>query len=865
MRFIEPLIKEIYFFKRSYVTLSKFCIDFKRLTLNRLIIYFLFFSLCPLLTYGQSIHGYVLDENNVPIPFAKVYVKNYTNYGAVTNFEGYYSFSIDQGQYEVMYSSLGYEPQTHNVIVKSLTPTRQDVYLVEQINELEEVEISKKRRNVGYEIIQNVMAHKDSLAYPFQSYSCEMYIKGRQTSEKKTKNNSEDEEGNTDPSDVFEEEAQKQQDEIKGQSNLSFFESTITAHYAPPYGLKELKNAYTQVGNTGSLYLKKAPVTPDAEFNFYEGLMVKENLHETPIVSPLHAGGILSYKYRLREIITEGEDTIYRVNISPRNIGTSSLEGDLYVKQHDWVITKVDLEMHKGNLKVYDYFRIVQEYTYYDSVWLVSHQHFYYETKYGKETIKGETEVSYSNYQLNPVFPKKFFNNEVGITTQQAYERDSSYWDTLRPIPLTKEEQRQKFKQDSLTALFSKQEYIDSIDAVFNKVTFLKVAVFGVEHRNRKKKTQWWVSSVVDLIEPFNIAGPRIGPDAGYFKKFENQQWVDFTANITMGVLNKDLRGYARTYHRYNPKRFGTYQFYYSHNIDQIIGYAPILDYIDPSNYYMRDKILGNHLIEIVNGLFLGTTASLERRSSIGNLEFYNLWGDYLQTAPPIDFEPYNAFRTNIYLNYTPFQKFVTEPNKKIILGSKWPTFSLSYEKGWDVILGSTVNFDYIAVSASQDFSIGTLGRSKYQLKAGSFINQDSLYYIDRKFFRQSDVGLYGWLMSNPLHSFQNLQSAYETRNWYFEGHYIHHFNGAIVNKIPFMKKTGIKAVGGAGILFLPEYDNLLYEEAYFGLERIFKLFRQRIRVGGFMVLSESNYQPANIQFKLSFDIMDERDLKFNF
>jgi hypothetical protein len=119
--------------------------------------------------------------------------------------------------------------------------------------------------------------------------------------------------------------------------------------------------------------------------------------------------------------------------------------------------------------------------------------------------------------------------------------------------------------------------------------------------------------------------------------------------------------------------------------------------------------------------------------------------------------------------------------------------------------------------------------------------------------------------MSDPLHSFQNLLGAYETKQWYGQGHFVHHFNGAIINKIPFMKKTGIKTVAGGGILFLPEYNNFLYQELFFGLERVFKMFRKRVRIGGFAILSDSNVQPTKLQFKLAFDVMDERDLKFNF
>jgi len=818
---------------------------------------------------AQSVSGFVLDEQNNAIPFAKVFVKNYSNTGGVTNIEGKYSFHLAEGNYELIYSSLGFESQIINITIKGNTDTKQNIYLIEAINELDLVEVNKKRKNVGYEIVKRVIANKKQLSKQFNAYTCDLYIKGTETFDKKSKKskiespNPEDEKAK----DIFNEQKKELKNKIEnaGGPKLNLIELGITVNFKFPNHVKEFKTASTKIGRPEQIYLRKSPVTEDCYFNFYDNLLVKDNLHETPIVSPLHPSGILSYKYKLKEIITQGNDTIYRVKISPRSFGTSTLEGDLYIKKHDYVLTKVDLSMHKGNLKVYDDFRIIQEYTKVDSLWLVTKQNFSYKTKYGRETVKGETSVVYSNYIINPNFPPKYFNNEIGITTSEAYKRDSTYWEELRPEPLTVQEQRKKFVQDSLVAVYTKTEYLDSVDAVFNSITVMKVLFFGLDGRNRHKKTQWRFSSLMDFIEPISIAGPRFGPGVGAFKKFKNEQWIDFNGDITIGYLNKDLRGYGRFYHRYNPKKFATYSLYYSHNVSTIIGYAPILDYIDPSNYYLRDIIGGYHNFEVVNGLFLNAGLNWEKRSSIGNLQFYDQWANELDTKPALNFDSYFAFRSNVSLSYTPFQKYLTEPNKKVILGSKWPTFQVYYEKGIPNVLASTVDFDYLSISGTQTFNIGTLGKSLYKVSGGSFLTQDSVYFIDRKFFRQSDEGFLSWIFSDPLHSFQNLNAAYETRDWYGQLHYIHHFNGALVNKVPFMKKTGIKAVGGLGILYLPEYDHMLHQEAFFGLERIFKIFRKRLRLGGFAVLSNSIIQGPNIKFKMALDIMDENSLKFNF
>ena len=834
------------------------------------IIFLSFFVFVVSFAKAQSIEGYVLDEDSNPIPYAKVWIKNYSNLGTISNVEGYYKIALKNPlNYEVVFSALGYDQQTHDVIVKGFETVRKDVYLHEQINELQTVEIREKKKNVGYEIVKHVMARKKELARPVNSYSCNVYIKGSETFDVKLKKkksaSDEDDELNGKPKDSFEEDKKRAKAEEQN-SRLNMIETSIAVNFQYPNNLKEIKTAQYKLGRPQQIYLMHSPITVDAYFNFYEGLLLKDRLHDTPIVSPLHQSGILSYKYKLKEIITQGQDTIYRVHVSPRSVGTSTLEGNLFIKKHEWVLTKVDLSMHKGNLRQYDDFRIIQEYEKIDSVWLVSKQTFIYKTKYGKETVQGQTDVVYSDYVLNPVFEDKYFNNEIGITVDDAYKKDSTYWTKIRPVKLTKEEQRKKFVQDSIKIAHSKKEYLDSIDAVYNKVTFAKVAWFGITHRNRAKKTQWILPPLPSIIKPISIAGPRLGFEGDFFKKFENNQWIDIYTNSSIGVLNKDYRGWVNFSHLYNPKKFANYSVLLDHDIRMFNNFVPYLDYIDPSSYYFVDRIVLKHSFEWFNGFYVGTKFNIARRSSLSGLKFYNWKGEDFQTAPPIYFDPYNTFKTTLSLSYTPGQKFLTEPNKKIVLGSRWPTFRAEYIKGWKKIFGSSIDFDRISITVTQSFNIGTVGKSKYYFEVGKFITQDSVYYADQKFFRSGDVvGLTKYLMSSPMYSFQNLAQAYNTRDFFAQFHYVHNFNGAIINKIPFMKKTGIRAVAGGGLLYIPEYNNMFYQEVFFGVERRFKFLRQRIRVGGYMIASDSNYQPPKIQFKIRFSVENNNDLKYNF
>ena len=234
---------------------------------------------------------------------------------------------------------------------------------------------------------------------------------------------------------------------------------------------------------------------------------------------------------------------------------------------------------------------------------------------------------------------------------------------------------------------------------------------------------------------------------------------------------------------------------------------------------------------------------------------------EILTDIPPIEFTPYQTFFTEFQLSYTPRQKYLSEPNRKVVLGSKWPTFSINYKKGWKDLFTSDVDFDYLDFQIRQDIEFGALGNSKYLFQIGNFTNTRDLRFVDLKRFRESDPILY----SDALRTFQALDTSLTTTNLFIEFHHIHHFNGALINNIPLVKKTNVRVVAGGGALWVKE-NNYRHEEIFAGLERVFKLgARRRLRLGVYGVLSNSNVTKSDATFKISIDIIDtwKRDWSF--
>ncbi|MCJ8289969.1 MAG: carboxypeptidase-like regulatory domain-containing protein [Crocinitomicaceae bacterium] len=827
----------------------------------------------------QLVKGTIIDEFDSPIPYAKIYVKNGADLRTEADVNGYYEMRLGAGEYFLVFAAMGFDSRESYLTVSD-KPVEKNMQLFPAALDIEGVEVSAKKSNPGREIMLKVVAKRDKINQWNHPHTVQGYIratenidrneknskeKKKNSKEKKKKNKEKKEEPeNTDPDGVKDpfaaEKAERERELTKLANSMNLVESNFTLHYGDRNHVKEIRNAYEQRGQKRRNHLYYT-TTVKSNFNFFKNLLHLDDLHQTPVSSPISGPGILSYKYRLVDQYEENGQKIHKIKIIPRYSSTSTLAGHIYVIDSLWLIQKIDLTMEKGNLLVYDYFQIEQQFEHPgDTLCLLTKQTLTYGVKYKTQTSKCTTIATFKDYNFSPNFGSKFFSNEVAVTEQEAYDKDTTYWAENRSTELTLAERRYIITKDSIHDAHNRVEYLDSVDAVFNKITVWKVLWFGIEHRNRSKKTQWYLSSLASLIEPISIGGPRINPGYFYFKKWENEQILTTSLDMSVGILNTDLRGSTSIFYRYQPFHFGSVRTRFYHSLGAIRNADAFTQIYKRDNFFEVTGLYIEHDYELFNGFYVNNEFNFAERRSIQNYKFLESLDEFLPNNDPTEFEAYQAFIANMTIRYIPNQKYMREPNRKVILGSKWPTFYVYYEKGIPTLFGSDIDYDYVSGGIRQTFKIGTLGTSSYHVKGGTFLTTNVVKEIDRKFQRRSDPIFF----TNPLGSFQSLDSLLPTDRFYLEGHYIHHDNGAIINKIPFMKKTRIGLVGGASYLYVPEH-NWQHYEFVFGLERTFKFSRRRLRLGIYGTYADGNQMDSRFGWKISFDLLSDRDMKYNF
>ena len=821
---------------------------------------------------AQSLTGYVLNSAGEPVPFANIFAKQIES-GTSADFSGKYYLGLPAaGEYDLVISAVGYENLTYN-----LTLTEEDLikdFILENSDvELNEIVVKASKRDPAYAIIQNAVDNKKKYLASINSYRAEVYLKAKEDieifekeedkKEKKKKKKAAkvvDEKGEDhDPFAAAEAAAKAEEQKFLGSMNL--VEAEVTVNYQYPDRYREERTAYKVYGSKKGLFI---PRFEETDFNFYRNMVQLTGIAEAPLISPISRTAILAYKYKLEASEEENGILVHKIKVTPRKSGNSTAEGYIYINEGIWNINRLDLTMTKGSLKFFDAFRLKQDYAQQENdTWIPVRQEMLYETKQGnKKMFRGSTTLKYKKYENGYRFPADFFGNEVVVTTQEAYDKDSIYWNQSRPEPLSVEEIKLVKMRDSIEIFHDSPAYKDSMQALYNKVKPIEIFWDGVGFRDYTKKREWYFGSLPAFLNFEVVGGWRVGPYVSWFRRWENGKMMRFSTNPNIGLKNKDLQGNLNGWMRYDPHKLADVSFTVRRSFASINPYDSFINQLSVFNYILHDAGELRHRFEIINGLYLYTAASFSDRQSVVDLDSETFLNDLIDDQPPAyDFEPYQAFISQINLSYTPGQKYMTEPNRKIILASPYPTFSLEHKKGWQNIFGSDINFDYLEAGISQDVAFGVFGNSKYTAVAGKFLQTKALEFIDFRRFRESDPIWY----SDPLYSFQSLDTSLTTTDIFFEAHHIHHFNGAIVNNIPLLKKTRIRTVVGGGFLYVKE-NKFRHEEIFLGLERVFKLgARRRLRVGVYGVLANSNISKTDTNWKISLDIIDtwKRDWSF--
>jgi hypothetical protein len=847
------------------------------------------FLLCILFFSSATLHsqqtiridGTVFTADNNPLAFATIQVRN-LKISTTSDAQGKYSLRVPEGTHLLTVSYLGYISQSKRINTVGQDNKTVDFYMQAEIKELKTVEIYSDSRNKAKEIMQKARAQRENYNQAVMSYSCSTYLKSsiehRPFVSDKIKDNV------IEQKDSGEVEVKQKNQRLASENAL--LEYLSLTYFKQPDKIREKFIAYNEHKFEKSSFSRGVSVDyslnsrefgPPAEennnpymlfkdmnssgLNFYSNLISFPAISTKPLMSPLATTSYLHYKFDYEGISTRFEKPCHIIKVSPFSRTEALFEGTIYIEDSSFALVYADLSIHPSNLNFCNSFHLTQEYKQAEpNKYLPTQRGLQYQIALGKDTLLGEVSINHFEYRVNPEIEAKIFTGEIKKFELSAFDKDTNFWNTYRPVPLKPNEKVYINTQDSLRNYYESPEYLAKIDSQFNKINIWNT-LYGVGHRNRLRGTEWYIGGIFEQMNFFGIGGYRHRLPGYFYKTLANKNRLEFRGFVDYGFTNKDVKGKLGIGYNYSRKRFMRTFVEVGDFYSQINNFASLQQAFSRSNYARNITFHITQRLEIVNGLFAEFGFDYGDQSPINNLQLEKWSGDLFgKINTPVEFERYIKSEFHLRFSYSHKQLYYFKNNRKVIVGTKYPKLVVNYRKGIPSLFKSEVNFDYLELNVYDNKKIARWGTLRWDAMVGNFYNSKSLRLLEHKYFRGSDP----FFFSDPLVSFQLLGPTLNTNKDFYKLSGIHHFEGAITDKIPYFNRLKLHLAGGAGLLSIPSIQ-FHHAEMFFGFERNFRIKEQIFRIGAYAVSAANTKQDAYWTYKFGISFFDPFTGKFDY
>jgi len=790
---------------------------------------------------AQKIYGTVFSDKGDLLPYASITIKG-TSTGTSANDKAKFSFTVAPGTYIVVCQYIGYKTQEKNITVKREDAELTFIITAQQLD-MTEV-IVKSGEDPAYEIIRQAIKKRSFYNEQVSGFECGLYTKDLMKLRKLPKKIL----GRKIPDEDL-----KDMGLDSNRKGIIYLSESVAKVYVQQPDKFKMEVISSRVSGSDGFGF-----TFPTFISFYQNniSVFLDRLNPRGFVSPIADAAISVYKYKYLGSFNEDGKEINSILVIPRRNYEPVFSGTINITDGDWRIHSLDLVLTKtSQLEIVDTLHITQFHVPVgNDVWRVKNQHINFTFKqFGIDAIGNFVSV-YSDYKINPVFAKNRFDKIIVNYDTASNKRPVAYWDTTRPMPLEAEEKMDYKVKDSIF-LVNKDSILSqaSVDSMNKKQGKLKLYNIFWKGLNRTKYTvngnhSWGVEPLLQGLEYNTVEGLVVNfyPYYNrYLKKIKTN--FSFEPNLRYGFGNTHLNAWAdlifRTRDWETDKKLKRQSWTISggKRVSQINKANPIT----PLSNSISTLLYGNNFMKIYenyfasvsfskryeSGLRFSVNALYEDRMPLNNTTDFVIFKNNVKNITPNyaykDTIPYpsvahQAIIVSFDISIKPGQRYIQYPNRKLSLGSNYPTFSLSYTKGIQNIFGSDVNFDKWRFSINDDKNFKLAGLLKYKVGIGGFLNTRKVFIQDYQHFNGNRT----LRASEYVNSFQ-LAGYYDNStasSFYTFGHLEHHFNGLLTNKIPLFKRLNWNLVGGGNAFYVNGKNN--YVEVFAGLENVLKVFR---------------------------------------
>ncbi len=795
------------------------------------------------------IRGVVIDaKTKEPMPFVNVAFKG-ANIGTTTDFDGKYDLQTQWGKNYLSASFVGYTTATKKVVLGS----SQVINFSLKNNAIEiqtfTVKADRKRyrnkNNPAVTLIKKVIKHKDENrkeALDYYDYSKYEKIE-------------------IDLNNITEKFLNKgwlrkkfqvvldhiDTSEINGKPYLPIYlrETASNIYYRKnPKALKEYQTGSKMTGFEGYIDDDGMSFIMDKLYQDIDIYDNNINLLSNQFVSPISPLGTTIYKYFIIDTLDINGYSCVNLAFTPRNKSDFAFKGNMYILNDSLTYAVVKIKMgltDQINLNFVSDLQLDQEYSLFnDSIWMLTKDKLIIDYNLFSKKSRGffgKKTVSYNNYAFNKQRADTIYDKTRKIIkAKDLTQKTDSFWVDARPDTLTEQEK-------------GVYTMIDSIQ---------KIPAF--------KRT---MDIAMLFITGWRSFGPiEVGPVASFYsfndvEGFRARLGFRTTPNFSKKNLFESYGAYG-----FKDKKF-KYLFSLTHSFND--NYLTNPQHRLTISYQHETVFPGQDLQFLNDDNFL---LSFKRGNS-DQMLFYNSYKiDYLKehnsgfsynliyenkTQHPLgtlffqnDFDTLHFIKQfttdafDINLRYAPNEQFYQGKNYRTPLYNKYPIFQFRHRQGISGLTNGEITYGRTAVNIFKRFYLSVLGFSDVEFEAGKIWGKVPYPLLNLPQANQS------FFLQEPSFNMMNFMEFLSDE--YTSIKITHNFNGAILNKIPLLKRLkwreiiSFKALVGrltdlnnpdlqpdlynfptdnkGNVSIFAFQDKIPYIEMSAGISNIFKFFR---------------------------------------
>ena len=794
----------------------------------------LFFT-AVIATAQTKVSGVVLDETNMPLPYANVQFKGSTQ-AIVTNEDGLFYLESKNSYQEIVVSYVGYSDKVVE-LTKSVTYNMK--VKLSQGQELSEVVIytgkTSKKDNPAIDILRKIWERKRKNGLKmFNQYQMAKYekIEFDMNSIDSTFMKNRLFKG---MEFIFD---QVDTSNITGKTYLPIF---INEALSDVYGdnklskTKEILKANKNSGFSNNQQILAFIKDLYAEYNIYDNYLT---FFDKSFTSPLSRTGIDVYNYVLKDSAFIENKWCYNIVFYPRRKNELTFKGNFWVNDTTFAIKNINMAVTKSaNINWVKDIYIEQEFDVLnDSVFLLRRDHmmsdFALNKKDKSKGIYGKRTTLYQDHVFDREKPADFYRERVNFTDDAVYAKSDEYWEENRFENLNKDERGVYKMLDTLQSVKRFQQVTNLVTIlgsgyiafgdfdygpVFSTIGYNEVE--GV--RVRTGGRTYFGPNDLWRLQGYTAYG--FGDDK--FKYGISGKWmIDPRKRIILsGGNRRDIEQIGASLTTTNDimgRSFASSSIFST-------GANGKLTNINLSNFSIEMEVVKDFVIQ--TGISYRT---LRSASDSFSLDYYTQIPDALNPLGVIESEVKQA-ETGIQLEWTPNRKTIWYGVERADVTSDYTKLFFNYSAGMKGLLNSDFDYQKFQFYYRQPITIGPLGRTNLIVEVG-------------KIFGEVPLGLLSVIPGNQTYftienTFSNLNYYEFVSDEYATFQWTHNFNGKIFARIPGLRKLnwreiiGVKGVYGrisdankainaSGLNYQAPTDG--YWEYNAGIGNIFKVFR---------------------------------------